>query len=58
MQIFKRSYDGESLYDLERDISESVMPDFNPKVKDIPLNEWDMLSGEFTVTIEWVKDDA
>lgn len=43
--IFQKKYGGfESLYDIERDISEAFNPDFNPAAKDIP--------GEFQGTVQ------
>jgi hypothetical protein len=33
--LFAQDYDSESLYDLCRDISESIDPDYNKKAKDI-----------------------
>lgn len=43
--IFQKKYVGfESLYDIERDISEAFDTDFNPAAKDIP--------GEFQGTIQ------
>ena len=57
-QLFSKSYDGESIVDLSRDIHEALDSDFNPKVLEIPDMEgfpgfW---SGNFTVTITWSSD--
>lgn len=53
--IFQQSYDGESLYDLERDMSEAVDPKYNPLVKYIPTDEG-IPQGIFRVIIEWVPE--
>ncbi len=57
MQLFKKTYDGESLYDLDRDISEAFEEESNQILKGayVPLGEdgVSVLRGKFTVTIEW-----
>ncbi len=53
MIIFKKAYDDESLYDLERDISEAISEEYNPKMGDIPKDEDGWMKGTFKVTIEW-----
>lgn len=55
-EIFSKKYDGESIVDLSRDISECFDERFNPAVKEIPEMEdcpgfWD---GEFVVSVKWV----
>lgn len=57
--IFTKDYDGESIVDLSRDISECFDSRFNPVVGEIPEMEstpgfW---SGKFTVSITWVPDE-
>lgn len=56
MNIFEKDYDGESLYDLGRDISEAIRSDFNPIVKNIPQDEYGIQEGTFRVKIEWVAE--
>lgn len=51
--IFKKEYDGESLCDVERDMSEAFDPRFNIDVQDIPVDEYGFSQGTFKVTIEW-----
>lgn len=53
MLIFKKEYDGESLYDLDRDVAEAVDETYNDAIKDIPTDEYGMHLGTFKVTIEW-----
>ena len=49
IKIFEKNYDGfESLYDLERDMSEILDKDLNPLVKDFNPE----FSGTIKVTIE------
>lgn len=57
MEIFKKEYCSESIYDLERDVYESLDPAFNPKVKDIEVDEYGFTSGTYTVTIKWEEDN-
>lgn len=58
--VFSKSYDGESIVDMGRDISEACDERFNPIVKTIPEMPgfpgfWD---GKFTVTIIWEPEDV
>lgn len=57
-QLFNKEYDGESIVDLSRDISECLDSDFNPIVNEIPEMEdspgfW---AGKFVVSVTWVPD--
>jgi hypothetical protein len=56
MKVFEKDYDGESLYDLGRDIAESIDVTYNPIVKDIPQDEYGIQLGTFKVTIEWSEE--
>lgn len=51
--IFSKEYDGESLYDVSRDIHEAFDAAFNPLVKDIPQDEHGFQEGQFIVSIQW-----
>lgn len=57
--IFHKEYDGESLYDLGRDIHEAVDSTFNPLAQDIPQDENGFQEGKFIVSIQWTpyEDD-
>lgn len=55
--IFKETYDGESLYDLGRDIGEAFIEDYNPKMKGIPQDEYGFHKGTFVVTVVWIPDE-
>lgn len=60
VQVFRKRYDGESIVDLSRDISECLDERFNEVVKDIPEMPdspgfWD---GEFVVTVKWVPNEV
>lgn len=57
MEIFKKEYDGESLYDLGRDVSEAIIEDYNPVLSDIPTDEHGFQTGTFEVTITWKPDE-
>ena len=57
MNLFKKTYDGESLYDLGRDILEAFNSDYNPKVLQIPVDEYFIHKGDFIVTVEWVASE-
>lgn len=53
MIIFKKEYDGESLYDVGRDIDEAFNAAYNYLMDDIPQDKDGFTKGTFTVTIEW-----
>jgi hypothetical protein len=55
-EIFKKDYDGESIVDMGRDISESLDERYNPDARVIPSDEHGFAQGTFTVTIEWEPD--
>jgi hypothetical protein len=54
--LFQKDYDGESLYDLSRDISESIDETYNPRLVVIPKDEHGFQQGTFRVTIEWIPE--
>ena len=51
MIVFEKEYDGESLYDLNRDVSEAMDSDFNSTILCVPQDENGFMVGTFTVTI-------
>lgn len=58
INLLRNEYDGESIVDMSRDISEGLDGDFNPSVKLIPEMDdfpgfW---AGRFVVDITWVPD--
>lgn len=55
--LFNKQYDGESLYDFDRDTSEAIMEEYNPLVAQIPTDEHGFQKGTFEVTITWKPDD-
>ena len=54
--IFEKTYDGESIVDLDRDVSEAIMEDYNPMVELIPKDEHGFQQGSFKVTITWSEN--
>lgn len=57
LKILEKEYDGESLYDLERDVSEALIAEYNPVIMDIPQDEYGIQYGTFKVTIEWSNNE-
>lgn len=51
--VFLKSYDGESLYDVSRDVGESFEAGYNPIMKTIPVDEHGFQKGRFTVSVLW-----
>lgn len=56
IEIFKKEYDGESIVDIDRDISELMIADYNPNIGHIPTDKYGLHKGIFTVTVIW-KDE-
>lgn len=57
MNIFEKEYDGESIYDVQRDVIEAFDARFNSLVKNIPQDEHGFQLGTFTVKIEWSEEE-
>lgn len=57
IQLHLKSYDGESLYDLQRDVAEAIDSTFNEEVKQIPVDKHGFQQGKFVVSITWFEDD-
>lgn len=55
--IFQKQYDGESLFDLERDILECINEEYNDELEELPKDEHGFQKGIFTATIEWSEDE-
>lgn len=56
LTIFNKEYDGESIYDLDRDVAEAMIEDYNPLLKDVPFDENGFQQGRFTVSITWSEE--
>ena len=56
--LFTKSYDGESIVDIYRDVSECIDERFNPIVSRIPEMPGfpGFADGKFTVTVTWEPD--
>jgi hypothetical protein len=56
MFILNKTYSGESIVDLDRDISEMFDEEFDPRIETIPRDEHGFMKGSFKVTVEWVPE--
>ena len=56
--IFEKYYDGESIYDVGRDIEEAFSSSFNPSMKNIPRDEHGFQLGRFKVKVEWTNKEG
>lgn len=56
INIFEKEYDGESLYDLDRDISEAFILEFNKIIDTIPTDQYGIHTGKFNVKITWESE--
>ena len=57
VELFKKSYDAEGLYDLERDISEALNGQYNIAMEVLPTNDQGFTRGSFEVTVVWRDDE-
>jgi hypothetical protein len=56
MIILDKKYDGESIVDLDRDISEMFDEEFDPRIETIPKDKHGFMKGTFKVTVEWIPE--
>ncbi len=56
MIILDKKYDGESIVDLDRDISEMFNEEFDPRIETIPKDVHGFMKGTFKVTVEWISE--
>jgi hypothetical protein len=56
MIILNKTYDGESIVDLDRDISEMFNEEFDPRIATIPKDEYNLMRGSFKVIVEWIPE--
>lgn len=59
MKVFEQEYSDESFaQDIERDIYEAMLPEYNPKVKDIPVDEHGFRKGSFKVEVTYIPEET
>lgn len=56
MTTFQKEYSSEELCDVDRDITESFCPDYNPIMKGVPLDEDGFHKGKFKITVEYIDE--
>lgn len=55
-EVFTKEYDGDSICDLNRDLSEALDPRFNPEAQQIQTDEYNMITGSILVTMQYNPD--
>ena len=55
--LFDKLYDAESLYDVERDITECFDERFNENVSGIPVDEHGFQTGTFRIQVSWIPPE-
>ena len=53
LELLNKKYDGNSLYDLGRDVEEALDPSVNGRLSDIPYDTGNIMQGTITVTVTW-----
>lgn len=56
MIILDKTYDGESIADIERDVSEMFNEEFDPTIATIPRDANGFMKGTFGVIVTWMPD--
>lgn len=56
--ILDKTYYGESIVDIDRDISEMFNEEYDPTIATIPRDEHGFMKGSFHVRVKWIPDDA
>jgi hypothetical protein len=51
--LLNKQYSGEGLTDVVRDVYDALDADYTPAVESIPVDEYNIPTGVFTVTITW-----
>jgi len=51
--LLNKTYSGEELSDVDRDVSEAFDGDLTPDANDIPVDEHGFATGVFSVRITW-----
>ena len=54
--VFTETYNGESICDINRDVSEAMDEHYNGAMKAVPVDEYGLSLGTFTITITWNGD--
>jgi len=58
MIVLDKTYDGESIIDMSRDVAESFESLYNPCMNAIPVDEYGFMQGSFKLTITWTNEDG
>lgn len=55
--ILNKEYCGEGIIDMSQDIDEMLDERFNPVIKDLPVDEYGIITGTFKLSVTWEADD-
>lgn len=56
MIVLDKTYDGKSIVDLDRDVSEMFNEEFDPRIETIPRDQHGFMKGSFRVKVEWIPE--
>lgn len=57
IKIMETTYWGDNTCDITSDIDEAFDADFNPTIKNVPVDDGGICQGKFKVTITWEPDE-
>lgn len=57
LTLLNKTYDGDSIVDVERDVWEAFDPSFTPQAARIPTGAGGIHQGAFKVTVVWYDTD-
>lgn len=58
MELLNRTYDGEEMCDIDRDVNECFDHHFNPDVLKIPTIDGGFPAGRFRVVVTWENENT
>lgn len=53
IKLFEKEYDEESMLDMAGDVVIALLDEYNPKIREIPCDEYGIRKGTFKVQITW-----
>ena len=55
VELFNKTYDGDSICDLSRDIHEIFNPEITPAIKSVKSDKNGIHKGSFSVVVKWCE---
>ena len=53
MILFEKEYAGYEIHEISQDVLEAFMAQYNPKIREIPCDQFGLQTGTFKINITW-----